>query len=68
MQRHTRLEKVISKLKGGLSEIKEEAEEEKVEAPVVEMGELTGKEPPANEKEMFEVEEEPAAPAPTPGV
>ena len=65
---HTRLEKVISKLKGGLSEIKEEAEEEKVEAPVVEMGELTGKEPPANEKEMFEVEEEPAAPAPTPGV
>jgi len=63
---HTRLEKVISKLKGGLSEIKEEAEEKEAEAPVVEMGELTGKTPSANEKEMFEVEEEPTAPTGAP--
>jgi hypothetical protein len=58
---HTRLEKVISKLKGGLRE-----EQEETAAPVVEMEELGAPAaPPAeapmappNEKEMFEVTEE----------
>lgn len=51
---HTRLEKVISKLKGGLSEGGTKAKSS--EAPVVEMNELTEEKP--NEKEMFEVSEE----------
>ncbi len=58
---HTRLEKVISKLKGGLRE-----EQEETAAPVVEMEELGAPAAPPveapmappNEKEMFEVTEE----------
>ena len=60
---HTRLEKVISKLKGGLNERETNGTKDE-EPPVIEMQEL---EKPAeqapNEKEMFEVtEEEPEGP------
>jgi hypothetical protein len=64
---NTRLEKIISKLKGG---VKEEDEKEKDSPPEIEMGEFA--ETPGKEKEMFEVNEtelakptenkEPAAP------
>jgi hypothetical protein len=59
---HIRLEKIIGKLKGGL---KEETDNKESEAPVVEMEELAGKSPtpPSKEQEMFEVSEEPTAPA-----
>lgn len=52
---HTRLEKVISKLKGGLNE-RESAGLKTDSPPVVELQEL--EETPTNEKEMFEVTEE----------
>jgi hypothetical protein len=53
---HTRLEKVISKLKGGLSETNSQ---NKPSAPVIEMGELSEEKlPTPNEKEVFEVSED----------
>lgn len=63
---HTRLEKVITKLKGGLRE-----EDESGVAPEVEMTELAPAEnvapaPVPNEKEMFEVTEEPEVPVDEP--
>jgi hypothetical protein len=69
---HTRLEKVITKLKGGLRE-----EDESGVAPEVEMNELSpsdgappvepqAQSPVPNEKEMFEVTEEPEVPAEEP--
>lgn len=56
---HTRLEKIIGKLQGGL---KDDGKEKESEAPVVEMEELTKPSIP-KEQEMFEVSEEPTAPA-----
>jgi hypothetical protein len=56
---HTRLEKIIGKLQGGL---KDDVKEKEPEAPVVEMEELTKPSAP-KEQEMFEVSEEPTVPA-----
>jgi len=59
----TRLDKMVSKLKGGLKEeVKEEKKTEK--APNVEMGEIGT----PKEKEMFEVTEGETPPPPKPGV